>query len=296
MKFLKIIYSYEIDLKDKEFNEKSQKEFLIFLNKLIENSIKTINLCPKFKNCFLCIKKGGSCDLINNILKKRIILYYNISKGFKLVHFLWVLKEGGIDLVPKIILLHELINIIQESQLFILKRKYFFYENPYKNSRMEIFKNKIFDWSNYKNSIYTFNKVEFDNLIKNDEIEFQLYYFRPAFNFNLQNRKKLKLTREIKRTGKTNILNLSIFEFIINSDNLTKYLELISNHVILNKKKVIAEKILNSDSLIIDYKFIKILFNYIPKESTEFEFLSLLLKKGLLNLSRKDKNSRKYYE
>ncbi len=95
---------------------------------------------------------------------------------------------------------------------------------------------------------------------------------------------------------KEKLMNLSIFEFIISSDNLAKYLELILNHVIFYNKKVITEKILNSDSLIIDYKFNKILFNYIPKESTEFEFLSLLLKKGLLNLSRKDKNSRKYYE
>jgi len=77
-------------------------------------------------------------------------------------------------------------------------------------------------------------------------------------------------------------LNLSNFSFIIDANSLTNYFELILNYTTLQEKRKISEKILNSDSLTIDYKYSKILFNYNSKDPAEIEFLSSLFKMGLL--------------
>ncbi len=77
-------------------------------------------------------------------------------------------------------------------------------------------------------------------------------------------------------------MNLSNFSFIIDANSLTNYFELILNYTTLQEKRKISEKILNSDSLTIDYKYSKILFNYNSKDPAEIEFLSSLFKMGLL--------------
>ncbi len=77
-------------------------------------------------------------------------------------------------------------------------------------------------------------------------------------------------------------MNLSNFNFIIDANSLTNYFELILNYTTLQEKRKISEKILNSDSLVMDYKYSKILFNYNPKNPAEIEFFSSLFKKGLL--------------
>ena len=123
-------------------------------------------------------------------------------------------------------------------------------------------------------------------LIKGKDTKFSLYYVRPAFNLALENHNKLNFRDDLDNIGKNNLLNLYIFNFKINASNLTKYFELFINNTTINIEKQITERILNSDFLIIDYKYSKISFNYTIRDQTEKRFLSSLFKEGLLNLSK----------
>ena len=111
-----------------------------------------------------------------------------------------------------------------------------------------------------------------------------LYFFKPAFNFMLKNYSRLTFFNKKGINKKNNFLVFFNFSFIIDVNNLTKYFEFISNYITLEEKRKIIEKILNSDSLTIDYKYCKILFDYIVENPAEIKFLNSLFKIGLLNL------------
>ena len=262
-----------------------KKKFSSLLNELIASSLKKINLCPDFKNCVNCILKGSFCSVVANILDNKNNLYYSISKGFKLFHFLWVLKNEGVNFIPKLILLHGLIDkTTQNSQFFKLGKKHYYYEIPYENKRIEIYNNGYFNWNNYKNSIYNFNEFKFNELINSRQIKFSLYFFRPAFNLTLKNYANLDFINNKDSNKKNNLFDFSNFNFIIDTNSLTNYFDLISDFTISQEKRKISEKILNSDSLLIDYKYRKIFFNYIAKNPIEIKFLSLLFESGILTI------------
>lgn len=266
-------------------DSRERKRFSSLLNELIISSLKKISLCPDFKNCENCIIKGSFCSIVTNILDKKINLYYSISKGFKLLHLLWILKNEGVNSIPKLILLHGLMEkTIQNSQFFKLKKKYYYYEIPYKNKRIEIFKNGYFNWSNYKNSIYNFNEYTFNELINNKQIKLSLYFFRPAFYFALEDYENLNFNNNKDDNEKDNLLDFSDFNFIIDVNSLRDYFDLILNFTFSEEKRKISEKILNSDSLLIDYKYRKILFNYTANDPTEVKFLRSLFENGILSI------------
>lgn len=167
-------------------------------------------------------------------------------------------------------------------ELFKLKREYFFYENPYKNKRNKIFNKRFFDWSNFKDSIYSFSNYQFNKLINNKNVICLIYYVKPAFNLNIRNISSLKPLNQKRKKGNYKILNFQYFNFKLNVDDLIQYFSIITNSIPFHQKKIIAKKILGADLLKINYKFNKISFSYLIQNKFEKRFFTLLFKRGLL--------------
>jgi len=263
----------------KNINQYFLEHILRVLNKEFETSLKIINLCPNFKSCLRCVKEGSMCNLISSILQQNIKAYYSVSKRFKLIHFLWVLYNDAVELVPKLIILQNIIQSILESNVFNLKIKGFHFETPYSNTQMKILSHNKFLWQNYFNSIIDFNEKDFTDTIQNKELKYTLYFFHPLFNYKMFP----KFTSKFNLEENSILIKPTIFEFIINPKNLFENYKFILQDTNIDLELIFKEKILNSNSLTIDYMNNKIIFKYTADDVQEIQLFSSLLTRGLLN-------------
>ncbi len=279
IKFLKFVVSYEILTEEKNLNQYFFEHTLKILNKEFENSLKTINLCSSSKTCLICAKESSTCGLVSSILQQDIKVYYSVSKRFKLIHFLWILRNHAMEMVPKLILFQKIIQSVLQSNVFNLKIKEFHFETPYSNIRSKMLSHNNFLWENYMNSIVEFDEKKFTDLIRNKELTYILYFFRPLFNYKIFPEFMSKLKSEKNPV----LIDPTTFEFVINPNNLFENYKFILQDTNLESVLIFKDKILNSNSLVVDYKNNKIKFKYTAKDEQEIQLFSSLLTRGLLN-------------
>ena len=79
------------------------------------------------------------------------------------------------------------------------------------------------------------------------------------------------------------LIQPTIFEFIINPKNLFENYKFILKDINIDSELIFKEKILNSNSLAIDFKNNKIKFKFTANDVQEIQLISSLLTRGLLN-------------
>lgn len=287
MELIKFLISYKIGNGIESLKIGDKKKLENYLCFLFEYSLKKVTLCQKSSCCIKCIGREKNCALISSFLEHSIDIYFSYSERLKVLNFLWVLYDKSIELVPKITLIHEILNTVENNTSFKLKRIHASYQNPYKNSQRSIFRNKRFDWDNYLHSIITLDEIKLKNLLKEREFQYTLYFYRPIIVNNVHKTVIPEFKIDTNTHTFLNLFSFNEFEYSMNKENLHKFISYYLNNY-NNEIEHIVDKLFDSSSLNLNFRLNKVEFKYTIRDQLETHLFTLLIKKGLMNINLKD--------
>ena len=287
MELIKFLISYRIGNGIKRLKIIDKKKLENYMCFLFESSLKKVTLCQKSSSCFKCVGEEKNCALISSFLEPSINIYFSYSERLNVLNFLWVLYDKSIELVPKVMLIHELLHTAEKSTIFKLKRINASYQNTYNNSQKSVFRNKHFDWDNYLHSITNIDEIQVINLLKEREFQYTLFFYRLVIINKGHNINATNFKNDMNTNNFLDLFSFNGFEYSMNKENLHKFISYYLNNY-NNKNEYIIDKLFNSSVLNFNFRLNKVEFNYILHDRSEINLFTMLIKKGLMNINLKD--------